>query len=93
MLVTLAVSGPGSALAQMPDLPENTPGVSQQPPVPLDGVAQPEPGPDTPAVAQPDAGNELPNTGLDAFALLLAGAWATFLGVALRLRTADVVQL
>lgn len=93
-LAALAVGVPGTALAQMPDLPDDTPGVSEQPPAPLDGDAQPapetpEPGPDTPEAEQRTADDELPNTGSETIVLLLAGAMVTLLGVALRLRTAD----
>lgn len=100
-LVTLVVGVPGTALAQMPDLPDDTPGVSKQPPAPLNGDAQPaperpepgpgtpEPGPGTPEAEQPTADDELANTGSETIVLLLAGAMVTLLGVALRLRTAD----
>jgi len=102
-LAALAVGVPGTALAQMPDLPDDTPGVSEQPPAPLDGDGDaqpapqtpeagpgtPEPGPDTPEAEQRTADDELPNTGSDTIVLLLAGAMVTLLGVALRLRTAD----
>lgn len=95
-LVALAVGVPGTAFAQTLDLPDDTPGVSQQPPVALDDGAAPqpapqtpEPGPGTPAAEQRTADDELANTGIDTIVLLLAGAMVTLLGVALRLRTAD----
>lgn len=94
VLAALALCAPAMALAQAPELPDDTPGVSQQPPVPLDGDAEPEPAPDTPepgpdTPAPPPAEDELANTGADTIVLLLAGAMMTLLGVALRLRTAD----
>ncbi|MEJ7824490.1 MAG: LPXTG cell wall anchor domain-containing protein [Solirubrobacteraceae bacterium] len=102
-LVTLAVGVPGTALAQMPDLPDDTPGVSKQPPAPLDGDGDAQPAPETPeaepGTPEPGSGrteaeqrtadDELANTGSETIVLLLAGAMVTLLGVALRLRTAD----
>ncbi|MGI8728723.1 MAG: hypothetical protein ACR2LK_01765 [Solirubrobacteraceae bacterium] len=94
MLAALALCAAGPALAQMPELPEDTPGLSPQSPVPLDGDGGPESGsesdPDSESPeAAPTADGELANTGADTLVLLLAGVMFTLLGVALRLRTAD----
>lgn len=102
MFAALALCAAGPALAQMPELPENTPGLSPQSPVPLDGDAGPEPASESGSESDPDpdpdsespeaaptADGELANTGADTLVLLLAGVMFTLLGVALRLRTAD----
>lgn len=62
-LVTLVVGVPGTALAQMPDLPDDTPGVSKQPPAPLDGDAQPAPERPEAGPATPEPGPATPEPG------------------------------
>jgi LPXTG-motif cell wall-anchored protein len=94
LLAAILFCAPVAAIAQTSTstIEQQGAGVSTQPPVDL-GPGDDEPQANTPPPAAappaPAANGDLPNTGSDPRLLFLAGVALMFVGVGLRLRTAD----